>query len=124
MRRLTLGLLCATYLCLSLIVARRLWVAGHGLPTVARREGAEDSFAVRMTTRRGAEVVLQQTAASWTPGVVGVTVVAGTDGCTTIMLGALAMSVIAWKSFSGSKETLAIISTPVPWLATVPSTSV
>jgi predicted dehydrogenase len=50
------------------------------LPTVARREGAEDSFAIRMTTRGGAEVVLQQTAASWTPGVVGVTVVAGTDG--------------------------------------------
>jgi predicted dehydrogenase len=50
------------------------------LPTVARREGAEDSFAVRLTTRGGAEVVLQQTAASWTPGVVGVAVVAGTDG--------------------------------------------
>ena len=50
------------------------------LPTVARREGAEDSFAIRMTTQGGTEVVLQQTAASWTPGVVGMTVVAGTDG--------------------------------------------
>ena len=50
------------------------------LPTVARRDGAEDSFAIRMTMRGGAEVVVQQTAASWTPGVVGVAVVAGTDG--------------------------------------------
>jgi predicted dehydrogenase len=50
------------------------------LPTVARRDGAEDSFAVRLTMHSGAEVVLQQTAASWTPGVAGVTVVAGTDG--------------------------------------------
>jgi predicted dehydrogenase len=50
------------------------------LPTVARRDGAEDSFAVRMTTRTGTEVVLQQTAAAWTPNVVGVSVVAGTDG--------------------------------------------
>jgi predicted dehydrogenase len=50
------------------------------LPTVARRAGAEDAFAVRMTMRSGAEVVLQQTAASWTPGVAGVTVVAGTGG--------------------------------------------
>ena len=50
------------------------------LPTVARRAGAEDSFVVRMTMRSGAEVVVQQTAASWTPGVVGLTVVAGSDG--------------------------------------------
>jgi predicted dehydrogenase len=50
------------------------------LPTVAGREGAEDSFVVRLTTVSGVEVVLQQTAASWTPGVVGMTVVAGTDG--------------------------------------------
>jgi len=50
------------------------------LPTVARREGAEDSFVVRLTTESGVEAVLQQTAASWTPGVAGVAVVAGTDG--------------------------------------------
>jgi predicted dehydrogenase len=50
------------------------------LPTVARRDGAEDSFVVRLTTTSGVEVVLQQTAASWTPGVVGVSVVGGTDG--------------------------------------------
>jgi predicted dehydrogenase len=50
------------------------------LPTVAHRAGAEDSFVVRLTTESGVEVVLQQTAASWTPGVTGVTVVAGTDG--------------------------------------------
>ena len=50
------------------------------LPTVARRTGAEDSFVAQMTMRSGAEVVVQQTAASWTPGVVGLPVVAGTDG--------------------------------------------
>jgi len=50
------------------------------LPTVARRSGAEDSFAVRMSVRGGVEVMLQQTAASWTPNVVGVTVIAGSDG--------------------------------------------
>jgi predicted dehydrogenase len=50
------------------------------LPTVARRSGAEDSFAVRMAVRGGVEVMLQQTAASWTPNVVGVAVVAGSDG--------------------------------------------
>ena len=50
------------------------------LPMVARRAGAEDSFSVRMTLFGGAEVVIQQTAASWTPGVIGVSVVAGTDG--------------------------------------------
>jgi predicted dehydrogenase len=50
------------------------------MPTVARREGAEDSFVVRLTTANRVEAVLQQTAASWTPGVAGVTVIAGTDG--------------------------------------------
>jgi predicted dehydrogenase len=50
------------------------------LPTVATRGGAEDSFAVRATSRSGVEIVMQQTAASWTPGVVGMTVVAGTGG--------------------------------------------
>jgi predicted dehydrogenase len=56
------------------------------LPTVARRDGAEDAFAVRMTMHSGVEVVLQQTAASWTANVVGVSVVAGTDG--TLEIGA------------------------------------
>lgn len=50
------------------------------LPTVARRSGAEDSFVARLTTASGVEVVLQQTAASWTTSVAGLTVVAGTDG--------------------------------------------
>jgi len=51
------------------------------LPTVsARNGGAEDSFVVRVTTRGGAHGVLQQTAASWTPHVVGVSIVAGTAG--------------------------------------------
>ena len=35
---------------------------------------------MQMTMRGGAEVTVQQTAASWTPGVVGLSVVAGTDG--------------------------------------------
>ena len=43
------------------------------LPTVARRAGAEDSFVARLTTAAGVEVVLQQTAASWTSGVAGLT---------------------------------------------------
>jgi len=51
------------------------------LPTVsARRAGAEDTFVVRVAMRSGAQGVLQQTAAAWTPQVVGVTIVAGTDG--------------------------------------------
>ena len=51
------------------------------LPTVsARRGGAEDTFVVRVAMHNGAQGVLQQTAAAWTPQVVGVTVVAGTDG--------------------------------------------
>lgn len=51
------------------------------LPTVSAREGsAEDSFVVRMTTAAGVEGVLQQTAASWIPGVVGLSIVAGTEG--------------------------------------------
>jgi predicted dehydrogenase len=50
------------------------------LPTVAARSGAEDSFVVRMTAASGVDIVMQQTAASWTPGVSSLTVVAGTDG--------------------------------------------
>ena len=51
------------------------------LPIVSARDGgAEDSFVVRVTTRRGAHGVLQQTAASWTPHVVGISIVAGTTG--------------------------------------------
>ncbi len=51
------------------------------LPSVgARRAAAEDSFVVRMTTRAGVEGVLQQTAASWTPNVSGLAMVAGSDG--------------------------------------------
>jgi predicted dehydrogenase len=50
------------------------------LPTVSARSGAEDSFVVRATSASGVEIVVQQTAASWTPGVSGLTVVAGTAG--------------------------------------------
>ncbi|MDP9337153.1 MAG: Gfo/Idh/MocA family oxidoreductase [Actinomycetota bacterium] len=64
----------------------RTWVGeiasvSAALPIVSARDGgAEDSFVVRVTTRRGAQGVLQQTAASWTPHVVGVSIVAGTEG--------------------------------------------
>jgi predicted dehydrogenase len=51
------------------------------LPTVSERaDGAEDSFVVRVTMVDGVEGVIQQTGASWTPGVVGLAVVAGTRG--------------------------------------------
>jgi predicted dehydrogenase len=51
------------------------------LPLVsARRDVAEDSFVVRLAMRSGVQGVMQQTAASWTPGVVGTTAVAGTEG--------------------------------------------
>jgi predicted dehydrogenase len=51
------------------------------LPTVsARVTGAEDSFVVKVTMRSGAHGVLQQTAASWIPEVVSMSIVAGTRG--------------------------------------------
>jgi predicted dehydrogenase len=51
------------------------------LPTVSAREGgAEDSFVIRVTTRSGVEGVIQQTAASWSPQALGISVIAGTDG--------------------------------------------
>ena len=51
------------------------------LPNVsARTGGAEDTFVVRVTTTSGAQGVLQQTAASWTPRVVSMSIVAGTEG--------------------------------------------
>jgi predicted dehydrogenase len=51
------------------------------LPTVsARSAGAEDSFVVRVEMRNGAHGIIQQTAASWAPHVVNMSVVAGTKG--------------------------------------------
>jgi predicted dehydrogenase len=51
------------------------------LPTVgARAGGAEDSFVVHVRMVNGAHGVLQQTAASWTPGVAGCVIVAGRAG--------------------------------------------
>ena len=52
------------------------------LMTVARRPAgaAEDTFVVRVTMRSGAQGVLQQSAASWTPAPRGLTILAGTDG--------------------------------------------
>jgi predicted dehydrogenase len=64
----------------------RTWVGeiasvSASLPTVsARTGGAEDTFVVRVTTTSGAQGVAQQTAASWTPHVVGLSIVAGTEG--------------------------------------------
>ena len=72
------------------------------LPTVANRNGAEDSFSVRMTLRDGADVVIQQTAASWTPGVIGVSAVAGTDG--TLEIGADGV----WLSDRSGRRQLAV----------------
>jgi predicted dehydrogenase len=42
--------------------------------------GAEDSFVVRTSSQSGVDIVMQQTAASWTPGVSSLTMVAGTEG--------------------------------------------
>jgi predicted dehydrogenase len=51
------------------------------LPLVSDRTGvAEDSFVVRFTLANGVEGVMQQTAASWIPDVLGCTIVAGTRG--------------------------------------------
>jgi predicted dehydrogenase len=64
----------------------RMWVGeiasvSAALPTVSAREAtAEDTFVVRVTTRSGAQGVLHQTAASWAPEVVGLTMIAGTEG--------------------------------------------
>lgn len=71
----------------------RVWLGditevSASLPTVsARTGGAEDSFVVRCRTSSGAEGVLQQTAASWAPGVAGVTVIAGTEGTIEVVDG-------------------------------------
>src|SRR5258706_997057 len=46
------------------------------LPTVAARSGAEDSFVVSATSASGVDIVMQQTAASWAPGVSSITMVA------------------------------------------------
>jgi len=57
------------------------------LPAVgsrARAECIEDSFVVRVTTASGVHGVLQQTAASWTPSVEGLSVVAGTGGTLSV----------------------------------------
>jgi predicted dehydrogenase len=83
------------------------------LPTVARREAAEDSFVVRLSTASGVEVVLQQTAASWTPGVVGMTVVAGTDGTLELTAGGV------WVSDRSGRREL-----PVPDDLALPATDV
>jgi len=68
----------------------RTWLGEIGsvsaaLSTVsARAGGAEDTFVVRVTMRSGAHGVLQQTAASWSANVAGLTVVAGTAGTVSI----------------------------------------
>jgi predicted dehydrogenase len=63
------------------------------LPMVSARTGsAEDSFVVRLTTETGVEGIVQQTAASWTPSVLGLTVVAGTTGTLEVRDGAVFLS--------------------------------
>jgi predicted dehydrogenase len=63
------------------------------LPTVsARAIGAEDSFVLRATLANGAEGVLQQSAASWTPEGAGLCVVAGTDGTLEVFAGQVHLS--------------------------------
>jgi predicted dehydrogenase len=56
------------------------------LTTVSTRtDGADDTFVVRVAMRSGAHGTLHQTAASWTPGVMGVSIVAGTHGTIEIV---------------------------------------
>jgi predicted dehydrogenase len=82
------------------------------LPTVARRNGAEDSFVMRMTMRSGAEVVVQQTAASWTAGVVGLTVVAGSDGTLEVGPDGVWVSDRSGRRMLSPPEDLALPSAP------------
>jgi predicted dehydrogenase len=58
----------------------------------ARSGGAEDSFVVRLTTENGVEGIVQQTAASWTPAVLGLTAVAGTTGTLEVRDGTVFIS--------------------------------
>jgi predicted dehydrogenase len=63
------------------------------LPAVsARDEDAEDTFVVRAALRTGAHGVLQQTGASWVPGGLGLSVVAGTDGTLELCDGSVFVS--------------------------------
>ena len=72
------------------------------LPAVAGRAGAEDSFVVRATSESGVEIVAQQTAASWTSGVAGITLVAGTAGTLEVDAGGV------WCSDRSGRRRLAV----------------
>ncbi len=98
------------------------------LPTVARRDAAEDSFVVRLTTESGVEAVLQQTAASWTPGVVGMTVVAGTDGTLEVTADGVCVSDRSGRRLLPVPDDLALPAAParatIPAIGTRTSSSV
>jgi predicted dehydrogenase len=84
------------------------------LPRVgARRNGAEDSFVVRLSTVSGVHGVLQQTAASWTAGAVGVSIVAGTEGTIEVTADGV------WLSNRGRRQIL-----PIPDDLALPASSV
>ena len=87
------------------------------LPTVAARAGgAEDSFSVRFSTAGGTTGVLQQTAASWSPGVIGTTTIAGTTGTIEVADGTV------WCADASGRRALAVpddLRLPEPSGATV-----
>jgi predicted dehydrogenase len=86
----------------------RMWfgevvAVSASLPTVsARPEGAEDSFVIRLTMASGVEGLVQQTAASWVPSVIGFTAVAGTAGTLEVRDAAV------WVSDRGGRRALAV----------------
>lgn len=62
------------------------------LTVSARTAAAEDSFVVRATLANGADGVLQQSAASWTPDGPGLCIVAGMDGTLDVAGGQVHLS--------------------------------
>jgi predicted dehydrogenase len=82
------------------------------LPTVsAGIERAEDSFVVRTTMVNGAHGVVQQSAASWTPDVVGCSIVAGSRGTIEVR------GTTVWLSDRGGRRALDVpvdLALPLP----------
>jgi predicted dehydrogenase len=75
------------------------------LPMVSARDAttaAEDSFSVRATTRRGAEVIVVQTASAWSNRAGAVTAVAGTLGTVWTHEG------VAWVADAEGERPLAV----------------
>jgi predicted dehydrogenase len=84
------------------------------LPTVTARGGAEDSFVVRASSQSGVEIVMQQTAASWTPGVSALSVVAGTHGTLEIDAAGVWCSDRAGRRLLATPDDLALPAPPEP----------